>query len=264
MQASCTLYDEGTAPTLGAEEVAAWLGQRVPGLAVGVAGEYVSTWADEPARQALARRLAEAKVTDPGRPWQAREPLPFEVEYEGRRLAARNRGAFGIMYEGLLMQRALAGLLPGGEKSRRQVQVVLTNRLLGTWEADDRRYHLRTVVLGQPALVSTSGLVEAPARPREFYLAKRVLGNVSSDSAAYLRLKEVFAGRCLDHDDPRLGVVARGYALAAVIYQLTGEGFCADPGCMLYNAHWQEEMLAAQLGGRLCPRHEETLRSLRS
>jgi len=34
--------------------------------------------------------------------------------------------------------------------------------------------------------------------------------------------------------------------------------------CPLYNAHWQEEMLQAQLNGELCPHHQEELRRLRS
>ena len=32
--------------------------------------------------------------------------------------------------------------------------------------------------------------------------------------------------------------------------------------CPLYNAHWQEEMLQAQLKGELCPHHQEEPRRL--
>jgi hypothetical protein len=51
--------------------------------------------------------------------------------------------------------------------------------------------------------------------------------------------------------------VLKGYVLQAVFYQATGEAFCDDPDCRLFNAHWQEEVLRAQrdVPYDLCPRH---------
>jgi hypothetical protein len=44
---------------------------------------------------------------------------------------------------------------------------------------------------------------------------------------------------------------------------LTGEAFCDDPACRLFNAHWQEEMLRAQLADNYCGRHRAWLREIR-
>lgn len=53
--------------------------------------------------------------------------------------------------------------------------------------------------------------------------------------------------------------------MQAVVYYLTGDPFCEDRGCRLYNAHWREEMIYAQLesGYEFCARHEEVLGRMR-
>jgi hypothetical protein len=141
--------------------------------------------------------------------------------------------------------------------------VAFTSRLPGTFDDADRRYHARAVVLGFPSIVSTSGLVEAPAKPRGFYAAKRSL-RIDSADARYEALKQEYAGRFLDWDDPRLTQVAKGYVLQAVLHQVTGEPFCDDADCVLFNAHWQEEMLHAQVeSGLLCARHRKVAEALR-
>ncbi len=73
-------------------------------------------------------------------------------------------------------------------------------------------------------------------------------------------LKEEFAGQFIDYDDARLTEVFRGYALQALFFHLVGDPFCEDPACQLFNAHWQEEMMGAQLGsGALCEVHANFL-----
>ena len=69
----------------------------------------------------------------------------------------------------------------------------------------------------------------------------------------------------LRHDDPRLTEAMKGYVMQALFYHVTGDPFCEDRGCRLYNAHWQEEVIGAQLGGayQLCPRHQGLLDEMR-
>jgi hypothetical protein len=105
--------------------------------------------------------------------------------------------------------------------------------------------------------------VEAPAKPREFYLAREQFRAMGLDAISPVLASEL-RDRCLLPNDERLTEVAKGYALQAVFYALFGEAFCDDKDCRLYNAHWQEEMLHAQLDGAydLCPRHETMLQNL--
>lgn len=141
--------------------------------------------------------------------------------------------------------------------------VAFTSRLPGTFDDADRRYHARAVVLGFPSIISTSGLVEAPAKPRGFYAAKRGL-RIDSADVRYEALKQEYAGRFVDYDDPRLTTVATGYAMQALFYHLTREPFCGDEDCVLFNAHWQEELLHAQVeSGLLCRRHRKVAEAVR-
>ena len=50
--------------------------------------------------------------------------------------------------------------------------------------------------------------------------------------------------------------------MQAVFYSLTGNPFCEDKGCRLYNAHWQEDAIFAQLesGYEFCKEHTKFLR----
>ena len=65
----------------------------------------------------------------------------------------------------------------------------------------------------------------------------------------------------VDHGDPRLTELLKGYSMQAVFYHLVGEPFCEDRDCRLFNAHWQEEMIRAQLqsGEDFCPEHRKKM-----
>ena len=100
-------------------------------------------------------------------------------------------------------------------------------------------------------------MVEAPARDSAFYLARRQRPEIDADNR-----KDTGYGDFLQYKDRRTTEIAKGYATQAVFYVLTGEPFCDDPSCRLYNAHWQREMLLAQLGDvEYCQRHRRLLRS---
>jgi len=153
-------------------------------------------------------------------------------------------------------------IVPRDERLPELVHIFFTNRLFATWDDSNQRYHLRTSVYSIPSVISTTGLVEAPAKPREYYLLKQQYEKLGRDITG---LKDKFKGRCLDYGDSRLTEVAKGYVMQAVFYSLTGEPFCQDKGCRLYNAHWQEELILAQLesGYEFCQRHTELLPRLR-
>jgi len=53
--------------------------------------------------------------------------------------------------------------------------------------------------------------------------------------------------------------------MQALFYHLSGEPFCDDPHCRLYNAHWQHELIHARLASfyAFCPRHLKALEALR-
>jgi hypothetical protein len=255
------LYEDPSSAVLDLNAVAAHL-VEVLGIPTSVRHEFLlhHKVAD---LDALAREMAAMRVSDIAHPLPTGEPPPPLVMFERRRMESPERGSPGVLYDGVRLQRILRAALPPKERTLRSAHVAFTSRLLGTFEDADRRYHARAVVLGYPSLISTSGLVEGPAKPRAFYAAKRGL-RIESADARYESLKEGFAERFLDFDDARLTQVAKGYALQALFYHATGEPFCDDGDCVLFNAHWQEELLHAQVeSGLLCARHRKVARVLR-
>ncbi|MDP6347732.1 MAG: hypothetical protein QGF81_05110, partial [Dehalococcoidia bacterium] len=209
-----------------------------------------------------ARKIASTKIYEVGQkvlPGQG--TLYGEIEYEKRRISGETK-AFGILYDGFHLQGVFCGIIPREELSLKCVHIFFTNRLLATWDDSNQRYHLRTSVYGIPSIVSTTGLIEAPAKPREYYLLKQQYERLGRDLT---ELKDRFRGGFIDYEDKRLAEVAKGYAMKAVFCALTGDPFCGNKVCRLYNAHRQEEVIGAQLGGdyQLCPHHQGLLDEMR-
>ncbi|MBI2874079.1 MAG: hypothetical protein HYY09_03240 [Firmicutes bacterium] len=209
----------------------------------------VPTGGIEALKDRLSLSLAGTKVRRPTDHGPSRDPLPAEIAVEKRRLDPGGRRPFGFLYDGYDLMQIAASLLPMEESSRAHLHIIFTNQLLGTREEGEDRYHARVCVLGSPSLISTSGMVEAPAKPREFYILKRSLEALGMGETAEVEFAREAGARFLDHDDPRMEEAACGYALQAVFHWIGAEGFCGDQGCRLFNAHWQRELLAAQVRG---------------
>lgn len=236
-------------------ELAHYLEERFRRVHVHLREGFFSMFAKD--MEEVARKLASLRVFDPSRPIAGEEPLYGEIKYELRLLTGRAR-AGGVLYDGFALQSYMRSLMPEEEVRLGKVHLVLTSRLLATYDSDDRRYHARAIILGYPAIISATGIVEAPAKPREYYLQRRILGE---DAIAEAQLREKLRQKIIDYDDPRIGEVLKGYALQALFYQLFGEAFCENKRCRLYNAHWQEELIEAQFSQpELCQRHEDMLR----
>lgn len=252
------LYNGGSAENFNIREIAAYVSTRLPGARVEVRPAF-ATFAKSAGKvdfADLAKRFATIRILDPSQRKLRGRPFPAEIEYEQRRLQGGG-GPSGVFYDGSEFQRIYCEIMPPDERSREFLHIVFTSQLLGTWDEGDGRYHARVSIYGLPSIVSTRGVIEGPAKPRDYYLK-------SSLGAGAPALDKEFEGKFIDYDDPRLTAVVKGYAMQAVFYHVTGDPFCTDKGCRLFNAHWQEEMLAAQLGGteEYCPRHRQLLEEL--
>ncbi len=254
------LYTDPSSKTLNPGEIAEYLREKLPALEVDVRQEFFTHHAADV--EQVARLLAAARIQNPLKPLPSRQPLYGEVEYEKLLLKNPGKRPLGILYDGFIIQTICRNLLKREESNLSEAHIIFTGRLLATYGED--RYHVRVIVCGYPSLISTTGIVEGPAKPREFYLA-------TTHTAAPLtplvweEMKQQMRGRFMEYDDERLTEVMKGYALQAVFYQALGEAFCGDKCCRLYNAHWQEEVLEAQLAGHeLCHKHRKMLELLQA
>ena len=245
-----TLY---RAPTTEADvdAIADWLDDRTE-REVGVRDRFLDVHRTEE----LPERFAEARVLSPY-DRETGNTMLGTIRYEERTLERPER-AGGVLYDGLQVQRALNDALPAEERTLSDLHVPVLDRAIATWGDHDKRWHKRVNVLGQPALVSVPGLYEAPAKPEAYYKEKQRHTLLSGDPPPREVLENEVEGEFLIEDDPRTTEAIKGYVLQALDYVETGEPFCEDDRCRLYNAHRQPELIGAQLREpEFCAKHAE-------
>ena len=251
------LYEEGNLKGLDLQNLGRYLTEKT-GIPFHNQGNIYKRFSEE-RLDAVAQEIARGKVKDPGKRFALGAPLQAEIDYERKRVRSPGWKVFGILYEGVLYQKIVSDLIFEDEIALDCCSILFTNQLFGTWDGDNMRYHARVSLYGFPSLISIVGLVEAPAKPKKFYLRKQMGTPVEL-------LKEEYQGRFLDHGDARMTEVLKGYAIQALLFHLTGDPFCEDRDCRLFNSHWQEDILHSQIDGRyeFCPRHESILKELKS
>lgn len=243
-----TLY---RAPTTACdvEAIADWLRERVDSEIL-VRDRFLDVHRNE----SLPERFAAARVLDPY-DRETGNTMLGTVRYEERAIETPER-AGGVLYDGLALGRALNDALSSDERDLSDLHVSVLDRAIGTWGDHDKRWHKRVNVLGQPALVSVPGLYEAPAKPEAYYEERQCHALLSGDTPPREVLENEVEGEFLVEDDPRTTEALKGYVLQAIHYVETGEAFCANEGCRLYNAHRQPELIEAQLREpEFCDRH---------
>lgn len=234
-----TLY---RAPTTEADvdAVGDWLDDRIE-ASVSVRDRFLDVHRSEE----LAERFADARVLSPYERETGNTMLGI-VRYEERALEDPEREG-GVLYDGLAIQRALNDALPADQRGLDHLHVPVLDRAIGTWGDHDGRWHKRVNVLGQPGIVSVPGLYEAPAKPESYYKEQQKHALLSGGTPPREVLENQVEGEFLVENDPRTTDAIKGLVLQAVHYIQRGEAFCQSEGCRLYNAHYQEELVEAQL-----------------
>ncbi|WP_246999216.1 DUF7001 family protein [Halosolutus gelatinilyticus] len=240
------------APTTVADvdAIADWLAERVDATV-----ETRERFLDVHRTDGLAERFAEARVRSPY-DRDTGNAMLGTIRYEERALENPEREG-GVLYDGVGIQRALNAALPAAERGLETLHVAVLDRAIGTWGDHDGRWHKRVNVLGQPAIVSVPGLYEAPAKPEEYYKEKQRHALLSGDTPPREVLENRVDGEFLIEDDPRTTDALCGYVLQAYDVLETGEAFCDREGCRLYNAHYHEGLIEAQLRDpEFCDEHD--------
>ena len=162
------------------------------------------------------------------------------------------------LLDGFELQRIYSDFICEDEMELGHVHVIFIDSLVATYDEVTRRFHARTLICGTPSIISTNGIIEAPAKPRDYYF-RMMLSDLLDLSNEEIKTK--FNGRFIDYGDPSVFCAALGFAVQAVFYFLTdGDPFCIENTCTLYNSHWQEEMIRAQVRTpKFCKYHETLL-----
>lgn len=204
----------------------------------------------------IARDLASCRIFDTRTPFERHSPTLEEIRFEEESFA-NNKETNIIMYDGFEFNKVITNIIPENELDSDKFHLVCTNKLTCTFDFDDHRYHGRAVICSNPSIISTTGMIEAPAKPREFYLS--LLTNITQGLNVDI-IENQFKGKYLEYHDSKISEIIKGYALQALFYYLTGESFCESKECRLFNAHWQADLLHSQIAsGKLCNRHQQIL-----
>ncbi len=214
------------------------------------------------------KHLSSIRVKDVKTPFRRYKSSYSETQFEKRlcydsslmnktiRVEDANEISEVFMYDGFELQKILRYLDDDSET----LHIIITNRLTCTFDENDRRYHARAVICANPSIISTTGIIEAPAKPREYYFEVMALKTQGLDVES---VKEKYKDKFLEYNDKRLTKIIEGYVLQIIFYNITGESFCEDIQCRLNNAHWQKDLLFSQIEiSELCKKHKEILLNL--
>jgi len=214
------------------------------------------------------KKISSIRITDIKNSFSKHKSSDIEIEFEAKlcknssvmdsttRVENAQEISQVFMYDGFELQKILRYL----KDDKETLHIILTNRLTCTFDENDSRYHARAVICANPAIISTTGIIEAPAKPKEYYFEVMALKSQGLDIKS---AKEKYKDEFLEYNDKRLTKIVEGYILQVIFYNITGESFCDDIECRLNNAHWQKDLLFSQLEiNKLCKRHNEILTGL--
>ena len=199
--------------------------------------------------------IASTRIFNLKKSFQKHIPSIEEIIIESENKDMSNKDEMAL-YDGIELNKIIRELISINESDQKILHIIFTNKLTCTFDENDFRYHARAWVGSNPIIISTTGIVEAPAKPKQYYLD--LMTNFSKEKVE--EIKKKYKGQFLEYNDPRITQIVEGYLLQAVMYYETGEAFCDNNQCRLFNAHWQKDLFNSQIENKkICKKHEEIL-----
>jgi len=245
------LYDEPTVPEIQIEKIKKFIIDSFD-IEVEIRKNFFQSTNEE-----IFKKIATTRVFDLKKQFKKYVPTVEDIQIE-KENKDRSKEEIITLYDGFELQNIIREFIPINENT---LHIILTNKLTGTFDDDDFRYHARAIIGSNPTIISTTGMVEAPAKPKQFYLD--LMTNFSEEKIE--EIKEQYRGEFLEYHDSRLCEITEGYMLQAIIYYKTGEAFCDSKECRLFNAHWQKDLFYSQIENKkLCKKHLEMIKRFRN
>ena len=246
------LYDEPTVPEIQLERLERFLKETFP-VEIETRENIFQGSSED-----ISEKIAGCRIFDLKKPFEKHIPSveAIQIEKENKDMSEREEMT---LYDGFEFHKAIAELIPINENKRDTLHIIFTNKLTCTFDENDFRYHARALIGSNPAIISTTGMIEAPAKPKQYYLD--LMTNFSQERIDDIKKK--YKGEYLEYHDSRISEITKGYLLQAIIYHETGEAFCEQRDCRLFNAHWQKDLFFSQLENRkFCEKHQKIISEL--
>ena len=199
--------------------------------------------------------IASSRIFNLKKTFQKHIPSIEEISIELENKDMSNKEEM-ILYDGIELSNIITELIPNEEKNQDILNIIFTNKLTCTFDENDFRYHARALVGSNPIIISTTGTIEAPAKPKQYYLD--LMTNFSKEEIG--EIKKKYKGQFLEYGDSRMPDIIEGYVLQAIFYYETGDAFCDNNQCRLFNSHWQKDLFISQVDNKkMCKKHKEIL-----
>ena len=244
------IYDEPTVPEIQIKNIEKFLKDTFC-TDIEVRRNFFENTNDE-----LFQEIATTRIFELKKPFSKHAPTKMEIQMEKENID-NSQNEEKILYDGFEFQKTISKFIPNNETNQDTLNIIFTNKLTCTFDESDFRYHARALIGTNPAIISTTGIIEAPAKPKKYYLD--LMTNFKENTE---KIMEKYKGEFLEYNDSRLSYIVEGYLLQAIMYYETGEAFCEDKECRLYNTHWQKELLYTQSNRKFCKKHEESLKKI--
>ena len=252
------LYADYTTKNLDLHRVAEGVSKTFSNCTIDIRPPFLQYTRNSISSNCIAEELASIHISDTKQPYPHQPKRRDKQEDINSVLFEKNLISnphlTSCLYDGFMMQSLYSRLLPVKEETIDNIHIIFDSRLTCTFSEEDYRYHARAIICGTPTIISTTGIVEGPAKPKDFYFRQIARMSSAGDTE---ELKKQFTGRFIDYDDDRINSIAVGYAIQALFFFLTdGDPFCNDTNCKIFNAHWQEDLIRTQVNNqRMCQTH---------
>lgn len=245
------LYNEPTVPEIQIDKIKQFITDTFQ-IKVEVKENFFESVEDE-----IFEKIASTQIFDLKKQFKKHIPTQEEIQIERGNLDLTEKEVM-TLYDGFELQNIIAENIPVIDNT---LYIIFTNKLTATFDNNDFRYHARALINSNPTIISTTGMIEAPAKPKQYYLD--LMTNFSEETIK--ESKEKYRGEFLEYHDSRLGEITEGYVLQAIMYYTTGDAFCENKECRLFNAHWQKDLFYSQLENKkMCQKHSKILDKMRN
>ena len=117
----------------------------------------------------ICERIASSRIFNLKKSFKKHIPSLEEILIESENRDMSNREEM-TLYDGIELNKIIAEWIPIEEKNQNTLHIIFTNKLTCTFDENDFRYHARAWVGANPVIISTTGVIEAPAKPKQYYL----------------------------------------------------------------------------------------------
>ena len=245
------LYNEPTVPEIQIEKIKQFIIETFQ-IKVEIKNDFFKNLEDK-----IFEQIVSTQIFDLKKQFKKHIPTQKEIQIEKENQDTTEQDIM-TLYDGFELQNIIAKNISIVNNT---LHIIFTNKLTVTFDNDDFRYHARALISSNPTIISTTGIIEAPAKPKQYYLD--LMTNFSEEKIE--KIKEKYKGEFLEYHDTRLSDIAEGYVLQSIIYYATGDAFCENKKCRLFNSHWQKDLFYSQLENKkLCDKHQEKLNGIRN